>query len=258
MLDSLQSQSMYRALKAAGGFQSPAGEKASAAREGVDSAVSSIDTITDIPEDGSLDDLTGLPINIPPEITSAAEKLKEYKANFGTTGATLDTLNGAISKRMADATGNMAIMGTAAKLAQNMGEVDGGCGPLGAAFAVLTSTADSDDLKSLLGMLPLDDIQALFDEALNGGGMTDALRAQLAAAMATMGGLVEQVLGKNSAIGQLVGDAEDMWNELESTFKHAVQTSVLMSVLKNPCLQGAAEAIMPEGMRSAWSDYSNG
>lgn len=258
MLDSLQSKSMYRALKAAGGFQSPAGAKASAARDGVDSAISSIDGITDIPNNGDLDAVTGLPITIPPEITSAAAKLKEYKANFGTTGATLDTLNGAISKRMEDATGGLAIMGTAAKLAQGMGEVEGGCGALGSAFSVLTSTANSDDIKNLLGMLPLDDIQALFDEALNGGGMTDELRDQLAAAMAVMAGLVAQVLGKNSAIGSLVSEAESMWNSLETTFKQAVQTSVLMSVLKNPCLQGAAEAIMPDNMKSVWNDFNNG
>ena len=85
--------------------------------------------------------------------------------------------------------------------------------------------------------------------------MTDELRAQLAAAMAVMAGLAAQVLGKNSAIGSLVSEAESMWNSLETTFKQAVQTSVLMSVLKNPCLQGAAEAIMPDNMKSVWNDF---
>lgn len=256
MLDSLQSQSMYRALKAAGGLHSPAGDKASATKDSIDSAISSMTSIADIPKNPSLDPITHLPAPVPPELVTAGVQIEAYKAELGIVGMTVDSLSSAISKRMSDATSNMAIMGTAAKISQNMGEVEGGCGPLGEAFSVLTSTGDSDAIRDLLALLPLDEILSLFQQAMD-GGMTQAIRDALAAAMATMAELMGGIMGKNSLLGQLISGANAMWNDLESTFKHAVQTSVLMSILKNPCLQAAAEAIMPDSVKDAYSAYNS-
>jgi len=258
MLENIYSQDMYRALKAAGGLSSPAGAKATAARGDVDSAVAQIQAITDISDNPPIDELTQLPMNVPPEVLAAAETLKTHQGSVTGTGLVLDSLSAAISTRMSDPAGNLAVMGVASTIAQNMSEVEGGCGPLGAAFSVLTSTGNTDDIRELLGLLPLDDIEAFFVSVV---GVVEELTQpeidQLAALMDDIGTKIASMIGSSSTLQSMVSEAEAMWSDLYSSFEQAVQTSVLMSVLKNPCLQAAAEAMMPDDAKTVMNDYLN-
>lgn len=256
MLDNLQSQAMYRALKAAGGLHSPAGDKATAVRGRIDERVSQIDAIKEAVDTASVDPLTQLPIPIPTEVTDAVSVLLIYKGNLNMTGATFDLLNTAIGTRMSDVTSNMAVMGVAGRIAQNMGEVSGGCGPLGEAFSVLTSTGLSDAIQSLLDLLPLDEIAAIIESALAVvGSMAQALKDQLEAAMEFLANKIASMLGSGDLLSSMISKAEAMWNDLMDTFKRAVETSVLMSVLQNPCLQGIAEAVMPDSAKDVMDSY---
>lgn len=257
MLEDIQSQAMYRALKAAGGLHSPAGDKATAARSGVDDAISQIDAISQSVETKSIDPLTQLPVVIPTEVTAAVAVLSGYKVDLAASGGVLDTLSAAISTRMSDPAGNMAIMNVASKISQNMNEVDGGCGPVGEAFSVLTSVGNTDALSELLGLLPLGAIQDLINSILD-NGITNALRDQLAALMAEIAAMMVAIGGKSGLIGAMVAAANAMWSDLYSTFKQAVETSVLMSVLKNPCMQAIAESVMPDSARDVMDTYLNG
>lgn len=251
MLDDLKAQKIYTALKSSSGLHSPAADKAISAKGQADDLGNAFDSTSKIP-DGS-----ALPAAVPQNIKDAADTLKTYKTAMGSTSSAAGSLSDAIGQRMDDATGSMAIMSTAVSVAQKMGEVDGGCGPIGAAFSVLTSTGRTDLLLGLMGQAAdvLGEIGTLFNKYLGGGSMSAEDKARLAALMASLKSIMASIGEATAGITALVAEAQGMWNKLESIFKSAIQSSILASMLNNPCMRGVADAIVPDSVRDVMASF---
>lgn len=258
MLDSPKAQAVYRALQSSPGLSSTAGEKAAMALSKSTSIYGQLGELTKLPGDG-LPPGGNLPSIVPSEIRSAAAKLSEYKAMMGGATTASEGLNNAIGQRMENAAGNMAMMNAACSVAQKMGEVPDGCGPLGAAFSVLTSEGRTDLLNTLMASLdgPLSDLEAIFKEALglNSSSLPGPLKAALDAAMAACDTVMQQIDKAAEAIKEFVGEAQAMWDKLNKVFSDAVQSSILMSVINNPCLMAVSDAICPPEVSDVLNNF---
>ncbi|MGL4349450.1 MAG: DUF7217 family protein [Aeromonas veronii] len=248
MLESPKAKAVYRALQSSSGFHSTAGDKATSAISKSTDLYGQFDELTKLPEDG-IPPGGGLPTIVPKELREAAVKLDEYKSMMGGATTVSEGLNNAIGQRMNNVTGNMARMNAASSVAQAMGDVPGGCGALGAAFSVLTSEGRTDLLNSLMDTLggPLGDLAAIFEEALglNSSSLPGPLKAALDAAMGACDAIMLQIDKATEAIKELVGEAQAMWDKLDKVFTEAIQSSILMSVINNPCMMAVADAVCP-------------
>ncbi|WP_429169420.1 DUF7217 family protein [Aeromonas hydrophila] len=248
MLDSPKAQAVYRALQSSGGFSSPAGQKAETAISKSTDLAGQMDQMMKLPDEG-IPPGGGLPTIVPNEIKDAVAKLEEYKGLLGGTTSTAQGLSGAIDQRMDNVTGNMARMSTAASVAEKMGDVPGGCGPLGAAFSVLTSDGRTDLLNLALDNLGVA-LKALGDLLTDGKGMNtenlpEPLKSMLAAAMAAVDAIMGEVGSATDSIKGLVDEAQAMWAKLDTVFTEAVQSSILMSMVNNPCMMAVVESVSP-------------
>lgn len=253
MLDDAKSQAIFRALKSSPGLSSPAAGKAADALGQANGLSGRFTSLADLPPDGP--PIEGGPaISIPPKIRAAAEKCATYQAEVSNSGSVLGALGGAIDKRMEDVTSKFAMFGVAADVAQKMGSAEGGCGPLGQAFGVLTSTSGTDMLQGALDMMagPLGDLEALMAKYANSitGAMTPEDEGLLADLLSSMDGISGQIKAAAGVVKGLVDDAEAMWGELMTTFNTAIQSSILASIINNPCLRDLADSVMPDEVKS--------
>lgn len=248
MLDSPKAQAVYRALQSSSGFHSSAGDEAVEAISKSTELYGQLDELTKLPKDG-IPPGGSLPIIVPKEIRSAAAQLDTYKGMMSTTTATSQALSGAIGQRMDNVTGNMARMNAANSVAQKMQDVPGGCGPLGAAFSVLTSQGQTELLNSLLTNLgaPVAELAEIFAKglALNTSSLPAPLKAALDAAMSACSGLMTQITSATGGIQGLVDESQAMWAKLDSIFTEAIQSSILVSMTSNPCMMGVIDAVSP-------------
>lgn len=248
MLESPKAQAVYRALQSSSGFNSSAGNKAAAAISKSTDIYSQLESLKTLPKEG-IPPAGGLPVIIPKEIKDAAAKLERHQALIGTTTSVSQGLSGAIGQRMENVTGNMARMNAANSVAQKMGDVPDGCGPVGAAFSVLTSEGRTDALNALLDGLggPLGELADIFEEALglNSSSLPEPLRAALAAAMSACDGLMSKVDAATKGIESLVSEAQSMWDKLDSIFTQAVQSSILVSMANTPCMMAVIDSVAP-------------
>lgn len=259
MLDDLKSIKVYQALKNSGGLSSPAAAKAAAAKATADDIGGQLESLSNLPKDGEIGS-SGLPAMVPPEIRDAADKLQVYKSSMGSTSSAASSLSGAIGERMEDATGNMAIMNAAVGVANKMGEVEGGCGPIGAAFAVLTSQGRTELLQSMMDSMkgPLGELQTLFAKYMGGAGMLSPEdKAKLAALMAELKGAMASIEEATAGIRDLVNEAQAMWGSLQDTLKRAIQASTLMAALNNPCMRAVADSIVPDNVRDVLDSFDD-
>lgn len=251
MLDSPKAQAVYRALQSSNGFHSSAGDEATEAISKSTELYGQLDELTKLPKDG-IPPGGGLPVIVPKEIRSAAAQLDTYKVMMGSTTATSEALSGAIGQRMDNVTGNMARMNAANDVAQKMEDVQGGCGPLGAAFSVLTSQGQTELLNSLLTSLggPVGELADIFEQALalNSSSLPAPLKAALDAAMSACSGLMTQITSATGGIQGLVDESQAMWARLDSIFTEAIQSSILVSMASNPCMMGVIDAVSPPGV----------
>ncbi|WP_270820478.1 DUF7217 family protein [Aeromonas sp. Y311-2] len=248
MLESPKAQAVYRALQSSSGFSSSAGNKAAAAISKATDLQGQIEQLMQLPDEG-IPPAGGLPVIIPSEIKAAVAKLDEYKGMMGGTISSSEGLSSAISQRMENVTGNMAMMNAAAGVAQKMGDVPEGCGALGAAFSVLTSEGQTDALNALMGQLggPLAQLKDVIDEALdlNSSSLPGPLKAALDEAMAAVGATMASIGQATAGINSLVGEAQSMWAALDKSFTEAVQSTILVSMFNNPCLGAVIDAVSP-------------
>ncbi|MFM5095018.1 hypothetical protein ACEUCJ_15120 [Aeromonas rivipollensis] len=258
MLDSPKSQAVYSALKSSGGLRSPAGAKADAAISSATDYAGQLAELAALPKDGIPPGGT-LPVIVPGELRDAAAKLQTYGVGLDGSISVSTGLNAAIGQRMDGIASKMAVMGVAGQVAGAMGEQGAGCGALGQAFGVLTSSAPTDALLGVLGELadnfgPLQDIINQC-KAVNGASLPPELKAALDSAMAALEGPMAALDAATAQIESLVDDAQAMWGELETTFNRAVETSVLLAALNNPCLQGIADAVMPDEVKNVLDSF---
>lgn len=258
MLDSPKAQAVYKALQSSSGFQSSAGEKASSAISKSTELFGQFGELAKLPDDG-VPPGGGLPTIVPKEIREAAEKLDKYKSMMGGATTASEGLNAAIGQRMENVTGNMARMSAAASIAQKMGDVPDGCGPLGAAFSVLTSEGRTELLNSLMGSLggPLGELEAIFEEALglNSSSLPGPLKDALDAAMGACDSIMQQVSSATEGINSLVTEAQAMWGQLDKSFTEAIQSSILMSMLNNPCMMAVSDAVCPPEVSDVLNNF---
>lgn len=258
MLDDPKSQAIFRALQSSPGLSSPAASKALDALGQANSLKGRFTSLADLPPDGP--PIAGGPsISIPPKIRAAAEKCAAYQAEVSNSGSVLGALGGAIDKRMEDVTNKFAMFGVASDVAQKMGEAEGGCGPLGQAFGVLTSTSGTDMLQGALDMMggPLGDLEALMEKYANSitGAMTPEDEGLLTDLLSSMDGISDQIKAAAGVVNGLVDDAEAMWTKLQTTFNTAIQSSILASIINNPCLRPLADAVMPDEVKSVVDEF---
>ncbi|MGL5302770.1 MAG: DUF7217 family protein [Aeromonas sp.] len=249
MLESPKAQDVFNALQSSSGFKSIAGDKAVAAVAKSADLFSQIGELINLPEDG-IPAGGQLPTIVPVEIRDAAKKISEYQTMIGTAKTVGEGLSNVIGQRMSNITGNMAMANAAVSVAQAMGKVPSGCGAIGAAFSVLTSEGRTDLLNSLMDSIdgPLSEISGVFQEALGlgSGNLSGALKSALDAAMSACDAVMQQIDKAAAAIKDLVKEAVDMWNTLDSVLTDAIHSSILMSVLKNPCLAAVTDAVCPK------------
>lgn len=248
MLDSPKAQAVYQALQSSSGFHSSAGDKAVKAISQSTELHGQLGELTKLPKEG-IPPGGGLPVIVPKEIRAAAAKLDTYKGAMSSTMATSEALSGAIGQRMDNVTGNMARMNAANSVAQKMQDVPGGCGPLGAAFSVLTSEGQTELLNSLLTSLggPMGDLADIFEQALalNTSSLPAPLKAALDAAMSACSGLMTQITSATGGIQGLVDESQAMWAKLDSIFTEAIQSSILVSLTSNSCMMAVIDAVSP-------------
>lgn len=259
MLDDVKSQAIYTALRASSGLASPAADKATAALGKADSlsgrfaSLHSLATGADAP--------AVPPVIIPPPILAAAGKIAEYQGIAGGAGSVLESLGGAIDQRMEDVTSKFAVFGVAANVAQKMGEQAGGCGPLAAAFSVLTSTSGTDMLQAAMDMAagPLGELEDLIGQYANSltGSMSAEDEGLLADLLASMDGITSQIKGAYEQVSGLVAEAQAMWGELQTSFNQAIQASILGSIINNPCLRDIADSVMPENVKGVIDGFTS-
>lgn len=258
MLESPKAQAVYRALQSSSGFHSTAGDKAASAISKSTDLYGQFDELTKLPKDG-VPPGGGLPVIVPKEIRAAAVKLDEYKTMMGGATTVSEGLSNAIGQRMDNVTGNMARMNAANSVAQSMGDVPSGCGPLGAAFSVLTSEGRTDLLNTLMASLdgPIGELEDIFKEALglNSSSLPGPLKAALDAAMSACDSIMKQIDKATEAIKQFVGEAQAMWNKLDAIFTEAIQSSILMSVINNPCMMAVADAVCPPEVSDVLNNF---
>lgn len=253
MLDDPKSQAIYRALRSSAGLSSPAAGKAANAMEQATSLSGRFSALADLPEDG-ISTGGGSSIKIPTQIRAAATKFNTYQQAVSSSGGVLEALGGAIDQRMEDVTSKFAVFGVAAGVAQKMGDASAGCGPLGSAFSVLTSTSGTDMLKAAMDMVsgPLGELEALVAKYANSltGSMSQADQDKLAALLRSLDGITNQIKLARDQVKGLVDDAQAMWGDLQTSFNQAIQSSIIASVINNPCLRDIADSVMPDEVKS--------
>lgn len=258
MLDSPKAQAVYRALQSSSGFRSTAGDKAESAISKSTSLSGQFNELMTLPKEG-IPPGGGLPTIIPKEIKEAAAKLGKYKGMMGGATSVSEGLNNAIGQRMDNVTGNMARMNAAASVAQKMNDVPGGCGPLGAAFSVLTSEGRTDLLNTLMTSLdgPLSELGDIFSQALglNTSTLPGPLKAALDAAMSSCDAIMVQIGKASESIKELVEEAQAMWDKLDQVFTEAVQSSILMSVFNNPCMMSVIDTVAPPEVSDVLNNF---
>ncbi|MCE9977296.1 DUF7217 family protein [Leclercia adecarboxylata] len=180
-------------------------------------------------------------------------KFNDYHGQIRNANDALSMLGSAIDKRMDDVTSKFAVLGVAAGVAQKMGDAGGGCGPLGSAFSVLTSSGRTDILKGLLESAegPLGELEELVNSYRNSitGVMSDADKLLLESLTTMMDAIKEQIAAATAAIQALVDEAEEMFDHLMNKFNTAVQSSILGSIIHNPCLRDIADSVMPDNVK---------
>ncbi|WCH25160.1 DUF7217 family protein [Aeromonas salmonicida] len=259
MLDDPKSQAIFQALRSGPGLSSPAATKALDALDQANGLKGRFTSLSSLPADGPI--VPGVPsVKIPPKIRAAAEKFGAYRDTVTASGGTLGALGGAIDKRMEDVTSKFAVFGVAAQVAQKMGGVPSGCGPLGAAFGVLTSTSGTDMLSGAMELMgaPLSDMEALVAKYANSltGVMSLADEGLLHDLLGSMDGISAQITAAYKQVQGLVDEAEAMWANLQTTFNQAIQASILSSIINNPCLRDVADAVMPDNVKSVIDGFS--
>ncbi|HHO0939045.1 TPA: hypothetical protein ACRTTK_003081 [Aeromonas hydrophila] len=259
MLDSPKAQAVYRALQSSGAFNSSAGDKASRAISKSTDLQGQLGVLATLPKEG-LPPGGGLPTIVPKELKAAAAKLDKYRSMMGGATTISEGLSNAIGQRMENVTGNMARMSAASAVAQKMGNVPDGCGPLGAAFSVLTSEGRTDLLNTLMDSLdaPLNKLKEIFAQglALNASSLPAPLKAALDAAMGTCDAIMVKVNQATSAIKELVDEAQSMWNALDQAFTNAVNASILMSVFGNGCMRSVIDSVAPPAVSDVLNSFS--
>lgn len=258
MLESPKAQAVYRALQSSSGFHSTAGDKATSAISKSADLQGQLGELAKLPEEG-IPPGGGLPVIVPKELRAAAAKLDKYSTMMGGANTVSEGLNSAIGQRMDNVTGNMARMNAAASVAQKMNDVPDGCGPLGAAFSVLTSEGRTDLLNSLMASLdgPLSELGAIFEEALglNTASLPGPLKAALDAAMGACYAIMVKIDKATEAIKEFVGEAQAMWNKLDAIFTEAIQSSILMSVINNQCMMAVSDAVCPPEVSDVLNNF---
>ena len=253
MLDDPKSQAIYRALRSSPGLSSPAAGKAANAMEQATSLTGRFSSLADLPADGPII-AGGPPVMIPTKIRAAAEMFATYTQATSSSGSALGALGGAIDQRMEDVTSKFAVFGVAADVAQKMGDAEGGCGPIGAAFSVLTSTSGTDMLKAAMDMAsgPLGELEALVAKYANSltGAMSLEDEGLLQGLLESMDGITGQIQAACGQVQGLVDEAQAMWGHLQTTFNQAIQASILGSIINNPCLRDVADSVMPDEVKS--------
>ncbi|ANT70238.1 DUF7217 family protein [Aeromonas hydrophila] len=258
MLDDPKSQAIYRALRSSEGLSSPAAGKAATAMQQATSLTGRFTSLSDLPDDGP--PIAGGPaIKIPPQIRAAAGKFATYQEATSSSGGVLGALGGAIDQRMEDVTSKFAVFGVAADVAQKMGDAESGCGPLGSAFSVLTSTSGTDMLKAAMDMAsgPLGELETLVAKYASSitGSMSSEDQAKLQALLHSMDGIAAQIKSARDQVKGMVDEAQAMWGHLQTTFNQAIQASILGSIINNPCLRDIADSVMPDSVKSVVDSF---
>lgn len=253
MLDDEKTQAIYNALNNSPGLSSPAAAKVTDTLDKGIAIKNRFEALKTLPPDA----VTALPeevgIKIPPEIRAAAEKFGEYHDKVKNANDALSLLGGAIDKRMDDVTSKFAVLGVAAGVAQKMGDAGGGCGPLGSAFSVLTSSGRTDILKGLLESAegPLGELEDLVNRYRTSisGVISDTDKELLESLNTMMDAIKDQIEAATAALQLLVDEAEEMFDHLMNKFNTAVQSSILGSIIHNPCLRDIADSVMPDNVK---------
>ena len=240
MLDDEKTQAIYNALNNSPGLSSPAAAKVTDTLDKGMAIKNRFEALKTLPPDA----VTTIPgevgIKIPPEIRAAAEKFGEYHDKVKNANDALSLLGGAIDKRMDD-------------VAQKMGDAGGGCGPLGSAFSVLTSSGRTDILKGLLESAegPLGELEDLVNRYRTSisGVISGADKELLESLNTMMDAIKDQIEAATAALQLLVDEAEEMFDHLMNKFNTAVQSSILGSIIHNPCLRDIADSVMPDNVK---------